>query len=249
MGALAVVLARGGSKGVPGKNIAPVAGRPCIAWTIDAARDARGVSRVVVSTDGARIAAVAREMGAEVVERPADLASDTARVDDAARHAVLEAENGLGGPAGPVVILYANVPVRPAGLIDRALSLLGVSGCDSVQSYAPVGKYHPWWMARVDAQGRVRPWEGEVLNHGVFRRQDLPPAMVPDGGVIALSRAALMGEVPGVDAGPHAFLGRDLRGIVNPEGSVIDIDGPMDLVVADAVLRQRTAPATMPAVL
>jgi CMP-N,N'-diacetyllegionaminic acid synthase len=242
MGALAVILARGGSKGVPGKNIAVVGGRPCIAWTIDAARQARGVSRTVVSTDGMRIAAIAREMGAEVVTRPAELAGDTARVDDAARHALREIERNGAPWTGPVVILYANVPVRPAGLIDRALALLATSGCDSVQSYAPVGKYHPWWMARVDAEGRVRPWEGDVLNHGVYRRQDLPQALVPDGGVIALSRAALMGEIGGVEAGPHAFFGRDRRGIANAEGSVIDIDSPLDLVVADAVLRQRAAP-------
>jgi CMP-N,N'-diacetyllegionaminic acid synthase len=248
MAALAVILARGGSKGVPGKNIAPVAGRPCIAWTIAAAREARGVSRVVVSTDGLRIAAIARELGAEVVMRPADLASDTARVDDAARHALREIEKtdaraGAAAFSGPIVILYANVPVRPAGLIDRALTMLATSGCDSVQSYAPVGKYHPWWMTRVDADGTVRPWEGDVLNHGVFRRQDLPPALVPDGGVIALTRAALMGEVAGVEPGPHAFFGRDRRGVVNPEGSVIDIDSPLDLLVADAALRQQAGPA------
>jgi N-acylneuraminate cytidylyltransferase len=243
---MAVILARGGSKGVPGKNIAPVAGRPCIAWTIDAARAARGISRIVVSTDGLRIAAIAREMGTELVMRPADLASDTARVDDAARHAVREAERAGHAWSGPLVILYANVPVRPAGLIDRALTMLEESGCDSVQSYAPVGKHHPWWMTRIDADGSVRPWEGEVLNHGVYRRQDLPPALVPDGGVIALTRAALLGEIAGVEPGPHAFFGRDRRGVINPEGGVVDIDTPLDLVVADAVLRQQAGqPARM----
>jgi N-acylneuraminate cytidylyltransferase len=246
MGAMAVILARGGSKGVPGKNIAPVAGRPCIAWTIDAARAARGISRIVVSTDGLRIAAIAREMGTELVMRPADLASDTARVDDAARHAVREAERAGHAWSGPLVILYANVPVRPAGLIDRALTMLEESGCDSVQSYAPVGKHHPWWMTRIDADGSVRPWEGDVLNHGVYRRQDLPPALVPDGGVIALTRGALLGEIAGVEPGPHAFFGRDRRGVINPEGGVIDIDTPLDLVVADAVLRQQAGqPARM----
>jgi CMP-N-acetylneuraminic acid synthetase len=136
------------------------------------------------------------------------------------------------------VILYANVPVRPRGLIDRALELLASSGCDSVQSYQPVGKHHPWWTARVDAEGQVTAWEGEVLNHGVFRRQDLPPAYGPDGAVLAVTRRALMLEIPGVAAGPHAFFGRDRRGVINPEGSVVDIDTPLDLVVADVMLRQ-----------
>lgn len=232
-GATAIILARAGSKGVPGKNVAPVAGRPCIAWTIDAARRAHRVSRVLVSSDDPAALRIARELGAETVERPAELAHDTARVDDAARHAARTCH------ADRFVILYANVPVRPEGLIDRALELLAQTRCDSVQSYQPVGKHHPWWTARVDESGAVSPWEGDVLNHGVYRRQDLPAAHVPDGGVIALSRRALFLEIPGAGDGPHAFFGADRRGVVNPEGSVIDIDSPIDLLVADAVLRER----------
>ncbi|MFM9995160.1 MAG: cytidylyltransferase domain-containing protein [Phycisphaerales bacterium] len=235
--AIAIVLARGGSKGVPGKNAAVIAGKPCVRWTLDAAKAAETVARVVLSTDDARIAAIGRGAGVEVVDRPKELATDTARVDDAARQAVAAAETErAGGPYHRVVVLYGNVPVRPEGLIDRAVRTLAETGADSVQSYAPVGKHHPWWTARVAEDGRVMAWEGEVLNHGVFRRQDLPPAFVPDGGVIALTRRALFLEIPGVPPGPHAFFGKDRRGIVNPEGSVIDIDSPIDLRVAEAVL-------------
>lgn len=232
--AVAIVLGRAGSKGVPGKNLAIVGGRPCAAWTIEHALRSEGISRVLVSSDSSDLLALARKMGAEPVERPAELAHDRATIDDAARHAA-----GAAGVSGDerVVILYANVPVRPPDLTDRALALLEESGCDSVQSYAPVGKHHPWWTARVDAAGRVGPWEGEVLNHGVFRRQDLPPAFIPDGGVIALTCRALMLQILGVRPGPHAFFGADRRGVINPEGAVVDIDAPMDLLVADALLR------------
>ncbi len=242
MKATAIILARAGSKGVPGKNVRAVAGRPCIAWTILHAQRSARIGRVVVSTDDATAASVARAMGAEVVERPADLAHDTARVDDAARHALRELERGqeaAAPPSTPLVILYANVPVRPADLTDRALAMLDEARCDSVQSYQGVGKHHPWWTARLGEGGRVGPWEGDVLNHGVFRRQDLPAAFVPDGGVIALTRAALLLEVVGVAEGPHAFFGKDRRGVVNPEGSVVDIDTEIDLLVADALLRGR----------
>lgn len=233
--AAAIVLARAGSRGVPGKNTAPVAGRPCIAWTIEHAQRSALVARVVVSTDSPAAAQTAERMGAIVVLRPAELACETATVDAAARHASIAAN--LDHPH--LVILYANVPVRPADLTDRALALLARSGCDSVQSYQPSGKHHPWWTARLSDDGAVSPWQGQVLNHGVYRRQDLPPAFVPDGGVIALTSAALRLQTPAAPDGPHAFLGADRRGVINPPGSVIDIDEPIDLIVADAVLRAR----------
>ena len=242
--AIAIILGRGGSKGLPRKNVLPVAGKPCVRWTIEAAQRAECVRDVVVSSDDAELLAVARECGAGTVMRPTELASDTATVDSAARHAVGEIERAAGAVPSrrPVVVLYANVPVRPVSLIDRAVGMLIEHDADSVQSYAPVGKYHPWWMTRVDAAtGAVRPWEGEVLNHGVFRRQDLPPAFVPDGGVIAVTREALMLEIPGVPPGPHAFFGREdrRRGVINPEGAVIDIDTGIDLMVAEAMLSSR----------
>ncbi len=236
--AIAIVLARAGSRGLPGKNSLPVAGKPCAQWTLEAARDAHRVDRVVLSTDDGVLARLAAAMGIETVDRPAALAGDSARVDDAARHA-LDAAEPHAPDDRPVVILYANVPVRPPDLIDRAVDLLTASGCDSVQSYAPVGKHHPWWTVRLGHDGRVRPWEGEVLNHGVFRRQDLPPALVPDGGVIALTARALRLRIPGVGDGPHAFLGLDRRGLVTGEGDVIDIDSEIDRRVAHAVLCER----------
>jgi CMP-N,N'-diacetyllegionaminic acid synthase len=234
MRAVAIILARSGSKGVPNKNVRPIAGRPCICWTIDAALQSERIERVVVSTDGDEIAHVAKAAGAAVIRRPAELATDRASVDDAARHAVRQLETS----PEHVALLYANVPVRPAGLIDHALHTLDATGCDSVQSYTPVGKYHPWWTAVVDEDsGSVRSWEGGVLNHGVFRRQDLPPAHIPDGGVIALTRQALMLEIPDATPGPHAFFGADRRGVVTGEGQVVDIDSEVDLLVAESILR------------
>jgi CMP-N-acetylneuraminic acid synthetase len=236
--ATAIILGRGGSKGLPRKNILPLAGKPCAQWTIEAAKNSASVSRVVVSSDDGELLALATRCGALALPRPSHLASDTARVDDAARHAIeMLIASGEHSPDAPVVILYANAPVRPIDCIDRAVERLVETHCDSVQSYQPVGKNHPWWTARVsDADGRVTPWEGDVLNHNVFRRQDLPPAFMPDGAVIALTTRALMLQVPGVAQGPHAFFGLDRRGIVNPEGSVVDIDSKIDMLVAEAML-------------
>lgn len=239
-GAIAIILARAGSRGVPGKNVRPVAGRPCIAWTIDAAKAAPELTTVAVSSDDPRALSLAAEAGVIPLDRPAALASDTARVDDAAREALTQLERPPHGrqidPATPIVILYANCPVRPAGCISAAVRLLVESGADSVQTYQPVGKHHPWWTARLSESGQVSPWEGDVLNHGVFRRQDLPPAFIPDGAVLAMTARALRLGVPGAPPGPHQFFGVHRRGIANPEGSVVDIDSPLDVVVANALL-------------
>lgn len=237
MKCVAVVLARAGSKGVPGKNSAPIAGRPCIEWTLLDAMNSMRIDEVLVSTDCPHVQACAQAMGVQGVQRRPEDATDTARVDTALRHALED----WGQPWDCVAMLYANVPVRPPDLIDRAVELLTESGCDSVQSYARIGKYHPWWQARLDADGRVLPWEGTVLNHGVYRRQDLPPSFVPDGGVVVIKRSALL--EPHGD-GPHAFLGRDHRGIATAEGDVVDIDAPVDLLMAEGRLRSFTTEHT-----
>ena len=164
--AIAVIIGRAGSKGLPGKNSRLVAGLPMVAHAIGHARSSRHVRQVVVSTDGEEIARAARATGTDVVMRPPLLAGDTASVDCAVRHAV----ESLGVSHRIVVILYANVPVRPPGLVDRAVEHLVSTGADSVQSYESVGKKHPWWMSRMDESGRIVPWH----RNDVYRRQDLP---------------------------------------------------------------------------
>lgn len=247
---LCIILARAGSKGVPGKNIAPLAGRPCIAWTIDFAQRSTSISnpaRILLSTDDPHAARIGTDMGCTLIARPANLASDTAAIDDAARHAVTTYEAQIKRQwSGPIVILYANVPIRPADLLDHAVHTLTTTNCHSVQSFARVGKHHPWWTVRIDAHSRLSPWEGDTLFHNTYRRQLLPPAYIPDGGIMALTRAALFHQIADVPPGPHAFLGADRRAITTNESDVIDIDTPLDLAVADAILRQR-ASASSPA--
>ena len=144
--ATAVVLGRAGSKGLPGKHVRLVAGVPMIARSVGHALAARSVGRVLCSTDGEAIASAAAAVGAEIVDRPDSLADDLATVDSAVRQAIEAAKD----TSDIVVILYGNIPVRPAGLIDRAVTRLIETDADSVQSYAPVGKHHPFWTCRVE---------------------------------------------------------------------------------------------------
>lgn len=161
---LAVIPARAGSKGLPGKNIRPLLGKPLLAWSVEAALAAKGVDRVVVSTDGAEIAAVARAFGAEVLDRPARLATDEATTIATLGHV---AEHFPG--ADPLVVLQPTSPLRDPGLIDECLAAFHDGDWDDL------------------ATGYMcthRPF-GE---HNNARRQDHPGFFHDDGNVYVLKR-------------------------------------------------------------
>jgi CMP-N-acetylneuraminic acid synthetase len=146
---LAVIPARGGSKGVPRKNIRPLLGKPLLAWSIEAANQARLVDAVVVSTEDPEIARVAREYGAEVIDRPAELASDEADTLPVLQH-VLECR-----PAETLVLLQPTSPVREPGLIDRCIEQFQKANADSLATgfickYTEYGKND---LRRQDIEG------------------------------------------------------------------------------------------------
>jgi CMP-N,N'-diacetyllegionaminic acid synthase len=225
---LAVIMARGGSKGLPGKALRALAEKPVIAYTFEQVRGSAQITHSVVSSDDPAILDLARAHHFQTVARPAELATDHARTDDVLRHAV----EALGDPLPfAVVMLYGNVPIRRGNMIDRAIEMLVSTGADSVQTIAPVGKMHPYWMFDVDAGGAIK----KHVPNDIFRRQDLPALFAPTGAVYVMRTAVLMDEARRAD--PHGFLGDDRRGlIVGPEDSV-DIDTAKDLYVAEAMLR------------
>jgi CMP-N,N'-diacetyllegionaminic acid synthase len=232
MNALGIILARAGSVGLPGKHLLPLLGRPVIEYTFDHAAASRRLSRVVVSTDCPGVRRLAERRGLAVIQRPADLATSDASVQDVLLHAMETVERAGEFSADAIVVLYGNVPVRGAGVIDRAMELLESSGCDSVRSFCPVGKWHPAWMSRLD---------GDVVHAlqpgSIHRRQDLAPLFLHDGAVVAVSRKSMLRgrEFP---ADPHAFFGVDRRGITTEPGETVEIDHRRDLYWAEAVLRE-----------
>jgi len=228
-GALGVILARAGSKGLANKNALPIAGKPMLAWTIEHALASEHINRVLVTTDGDRLTEIAEKYDVEVVRRPAELAHDTATVDAATRHAVGQVVD----MHEHVCMLYGNVPVRPDDLSDRAIQMLSETGADSVQSVCPVGKNHPYWMKTVDPEtGRL----GMYSDNKIYRRQELPPVYMLDGGVIALTRASLFCLV---EDEPHAFLGQDRRAVLTEPGEVVDVDTEEDFKTAEAILEDQ----------
>jgi CMP-N-acetylneuraminic acid synthetase len=234
MVALGVILSRAGSKGLPDKCVRDLLGRPVIVYTFDHARASRKLTAVVLSTDSEPAKELAREAGVEVIDRPAELATDSATVDAAARHAVECWETGHGRTTDVVALLYGNVPVRAHDLIDRAIEQLARSGADSVRSVAPVTKQHPDWVHRLDGDRMV-----QYRSNSIYRRQDLTPLFYHDGAVAAVTRAALFGALD-TPEDHQAFLGRDRRALIQRPDETVDIDEPIDLYLAQAILQARS---------
>lgn len=231
MSVVAVIPARGGSVGIPRKNLVPVAGRPLIVWTIEAALAASTVDRTIVSTDDPEIAEVARSAGAEVpFLRPAELAGPEVLDLPVFQHALawLRREEGLQPEL--VVHLRPTSPARRSGLIDEAVGALRAEPeATSLRSVSPA-PHTPWKMWEIGDDGLLTPvlgtLEAERFNEP---RQALPPAWLHDG-VIDVIRPEVIEA--GSMTGPRILALR-----LRPEDG-IDIDRPEDLAPAEAALRR-----------
>lgn len=205
---LALITARGGSKGLPGKNVRPVQGRPLIAFTIAAACGAACVDRVVLSTDDDEIAQVAEACGCEVpFRRPAALASDTATSMDVVLHALDQLPRH-----DIVVLLQPTSPARESGDIDAAVQRLLEANAPACVSVC-AAEESPFWMFSLGEHARLKPL---LDTPAATRRQDLPPVYVLNGAVYAARTDALkrMGS----------FLGPETVAHVMPRERSIDID-------------------------
>jgi len=180
--ALALIPARGGSKGIPGKNLQPIGGRPLVLRSIQAAQASRDVGRVVVSTDDNAIRSLALEAGAEVVSRPEAIAGDTASSESALLHA-LEVLSKQGPLPERLVFLQCTSPFTSAEQIDRVLEALDDPEINS--SFA----VQPW-------HGFLWREDGRGINHDPTlprqRRQDLEPAYLETGAIYAMRTAPFL---------------------------------------------------------
>ncbi len=166
---LAIIPARGGSKGIPHKNIIDLCGKPLINYTIEAALGSKYIDYVIVSTDDQEIAKVARYCGAEIpFMRPAEFADDTSKTIDAVLYTVSELEN-IGEKFDILVLLQPTEPLRTAGDIDGAIDRYFECGCHSLVSVSEVDD-HPILIRSVE-ENRLKP----LLNgSSTCRRQDMP---------------------------------------------------------------------------
>jgi YrbI family 3-deoxy-D-manno-octulosonate 8-phosphate phosphatase len=234
---LAVIPARGGSKGVPAKNLAPVGGVPLVARAVQECVAARLVTDVVVSTDDQAIAAAARQAGAEVVLRPAAIAGDTATSEAAVLHAMDAHEALHGAPVDVVLLVQCTSPFLIREDIDAVAAAVAENGADSAVTVAPFHGFL-WRDGDDPAEG------GHGVNHDKSyrpRRQDRPQDLLETGAAYAMA-------APGFREHRHRFFGRTEPVRTDP-ARVLEIDDPHDLARARALapLLDADRPGALPA--
>lgn len=232
MKVLGIIPARGGSKGIPRKNVKPLVGKPLLAYTTESALRSKKLSRVILSTDDPEIAEAGRALGVEVpFIRPSELASDAAPTFQVVMHAVEHLEND-GSAFDAICLLQPTNPLRRAEDIDACIELLEASGADSVISILPVPhQYNPKWVYWRDEKGEIVLSTGE--SSPISRRQDLPAAFHREGSVYVTRRNVL-------DAYGDLY-GQKVQGYqIEPERSV-NIDTLEDWTQAEKMLARCVA--------
>ncbi|UAJ72577.1 acylneuraminate cytidylyltransferase family protein [Synechocystis sp. PCC 7339] len=220
---ISIIPARGGSKGIPGKNIRPLVGKPLIVHSILDCRESRLVNQTLVTTDDPQIAAVARDYGAQIIDRPAELASDTASSEVALLHALLEIEK-QGVEPELIVFLQCTSPLRTGQDIDWAIAQFREEGADSLLSVSPS---HRFLWQKVDGQA-------QSINYDYCdrqRRQDMNPQYMENGSIYIFK--------PWVLKELNNRLGGKISLFIMPEEQSYEIDSLADLKHVEILMTQK----------
>jgi CMP-N-acetylneuraminic acid synthetase len=226
---LGVIPARGGSKGIPRKNLVPLGGRPLMAYTCEAACASRLLTRVVVSTEDGEVAEVARRLGIEVCDRSPALAADDTPMLDVLLDLLATLDRRDAYRPEVIVLLQPTSPFRRAQHIDDGVRLLLESGADSVVSVVAVPhQFTPGSLMRLEG-GRLLTESGAI---GPLRRQDKPPLFARNGPAVLAVRTTVVRD-------QHVLYGADTRALVMSRADSIDIDEGFDLEVAELLIASR----------
>lgn len=226
---LGLLAARGGSKGIPGKNIRPLCGRPLLAWAAQAIIQASSISRSICSTDDQAIATVARECGLEVpFMRPKELATDTSSIVDVIRHA-LDSVDCANRPFTHVLLVQATTPTVTATDIEEAIALLHNQKADTVITGFPARMHHPALMFTLNANSEVS-WLLDNNNH-TKRRQDFPEVFIRTGLFYLVSAKVLKEK--------NSIYGNHIHTVIVDEHRAVTIDEEEDFLRAEQVMSNK----------
>jgi CMP-N-acetylneuraminic acid synthetase len=227
---LGIIPARGGSKGLPRKNLIPVAGKPLLAYTIAAAHGSRRLTRTILSSEDPEIRAVGRDLGVEVpFVRPAALATDEASSVSVVTHALQWIEEDERTTYDLVCLLQPTTPLRTSLDIDTAIDLLERSDADAIVSLTQVEEPHPVKMMVIDADHVIRPLFPDRWRETV-RRQELPPTYYLNGAVYCARRDVVLQQ---------SLWGNKTLAYVMPAERSVNIDSSLDVRLAECLIGPR----------
>jgi CMP-N,N'-diacetyllegionaminic acid synthase len=222
---LGIITARGGSKGIPRKNIKELAGKPLISYTIEAAKQSNHLTRCVLSTEDEKIAAVARAEGCDVpFMRPRDFAVDTATSMSVVQHALDWLKERDGEEYDYIMILQPTSPLRSAEDIDACIEKMIETDADSVMSVMELHNFGPRKIHKIKDGTITHYFEGYEIGRESERHQDLEPAFKRNGAVF-LTKAELIRQ--------GDFFGKASQPYVMPHERSVDIDFPIDFELAE----------------
>ena len=230
---LCVLQVRGGSKGVPKKNIRKVNGKPLMTWTIESAKKSGVFDSIWVSSDSDEILEVGRQEEVNTIKRPEELSGDEVLSVDSLHWAVNEIEGLYGIEYDYVVELPVVCPLRNEDHIREAVNKLITTGADSVISVTQMTDKHPVRMKRITDDDLIEDFCSEYPEGDAGRRQDLEPCYIRNGGIYSMKRDTLMNE--------KTRHGKVSRPYVMEDKYSINIDSEMDLRIAEVMLNIKEA--------
>lgn len=224
---IAIIPARGGSKGLPSKNILEFDGKPLITYSIEQAKSSKYIDRVIVSTDNQEIIDKSKEAGAEVpFVRPSELASDDSSAIETYKHAILEIEEQGGESLNAIVVLLPTSPLRLVSDIDRACELFMEKKADSVVSYTQ--SHHPIeWFKNVDASGRIRDIG---FGDAIKNRQEYSKSFRPNGSIYIFKKDIIV---------QGKYYTDNSYALLMPKERSIDIDSLQDFLIAQFIYQNK----------
>jgi len=219
---LAVIPARGGSKGLHRKNILPLAGKPLIVWTIEAAKKSKYIDRLIISTDSKEIADVAKQYNCEVpFMRPPELATDDANSNDVILHAL----DKLGDPYDIVMVLQPTSPLRESKDIDQALEFMQQNNVSAVVSICSSNKSLHWHFT-LETDGKLKPvYEDKII---YTNRQELPLTYIPNGALYIAKTDYFRSK--------KTFYTDSTLAYLMPYERSVDIDNRIDFITVEAII-------------
>lgn len=225
MKVLAIIPARGGSKGVPNKNIRIVAGKPLISYAIECARESKKINRIIVSTDSQVIKEIVSEYSVEIITRPDSLAQDDTPMPPVLEHVVQELAK-RGECFDLIILLQVTSPIRTGEDLDKVIAMFeSDEKLEGVISVVPMDDIHPARMYTLVEDGLMKPF---LVNGEECRRQELPVVYYRNGCIYAVRTKVLLQQ--------HTLMPAQKRAYVMPAKYLVNIDNERDLIIADALV-------------